>query len=40
MTCPILRIDAAEEAGFFTVCDNSTDDWPVEAAADFLAEAT
>ena len=29
---------AAEEAGFSTVCDNSTDDWPVEAAADFLLQ--
>lgn len=27
---------SAEEIGFSTVCDNSTDDWPVEAAADFL----
>jgi glycerate 2-kinase len=27
---------AAEEAGFSTVCDNTTDDWPVEPAADFL----
>jgi glycerate 2-kinase len=27
---------AAETAGFVTVCDNSTDDWPVERAADFL----
>jgi glycerate 2-kinase len=27
---------AAEAAGFVTVCDNSTDDWPVERAADFL----
>jgi len=27
---------AAEEVGFSAVCDNSTDDWPVEAAADFL----
>jgi len=27
---------AAEAAGFLTVCDNATDDWPVETAADFL----
>jgi glycerate 2-kinase len=27
---------AAEAAGFVTVCDNSTDDWPVERAGDFL----
>jgi len=27
---------AAEAAGFVTVCDNTTDDWPVEDAADFL----
>ena len=27
---------AAEEAGFVAVCDNTTDNWPVEAAADFL----
>jgi hydroxypyruvate reductase len=27
---------SAEEIGFSTVCDNSTDDWPVETAADFL----
>ncbi|MBI3663465.1 MAG: DUF4147 domain-containing protein [Acidobacteria bacterium] len=29
---------AAEAAGFVTVCDNSTDDWPLERAADFLLE--
>jgi hydroxypyruvate reductase len=27
---------AAEAAGFFTVCDNSTDGWPVEKAAEHL----
>jgi glycerate 2-kinase len=27
---------AAEAAGFITVCDNTTDDWPIERAADFL----
>jgi glycerate 2-kinase len=27
---------AAETAGFVTVCDNTTDDWLVERAADFL----
>ncbi|HVA17475.1 MAG TPA: DUF4147 domain-containing protein [Candidatus Dormibacteraeota bacterium] len=27
---------AAEAAGFFTVCDNSTDGWPVERAAQHL----
>ena len=27
---------AAEAAGFSTICDNTTDNWPVEAAADFL----
>lgn len=27
---------AAEAAGFVTVCDNTTDDWPLERAADFL----
>ena len=27
---------AAEAAGFFTVCDNSTDGWPVEKAAQHL----
>jgi hydroxypyruvate reductase len=26
----------AEAAGFVTVCDNTTDDWPIERAADFL----
>jgi glycerate 2-kinase len=30
---------ASEAKGFFTCCDNSTDDWPVEkAAADLLAQ--
>jgi glycerate 2-kinase len=29
---------AAEAHGCLTVCDNSTDDWPVEQAADFLLE--
>lgn len=29
---------AAEETGFVTVCDNTTDDWPVERAADFLLD--
>ena len=27
---------AAEAAGFVTVCDNTTDDWPIERATDFL----
>lgn len=27
---------AAEAAGFITCCDNSTDDWPVEKAAEYL----
>jgi len=27
---------AAEAAGFVTLCDNSTDDWPLAKAADFL----
>jgi hydroxypyruvate reductase len=27
---------AAEAAGFVTLCDNTTDDWPVERATDFL----
>jgi glycerate 2-kinase len=27
---------AAEAAGFVAVCDNTTDDWPIERAADFL----
>jgi glycerate 2-kinase len=27
---------AAEAAGFVTLCDNTTDDWPVEHAVDFL----
>jgi hydroxypyruvate reductase len=27
---------AAEAAGFLTVCDNATDDWPIERAADYL----
>ena len=27
---------AAEAAGFVTVCDNTTDDWPIERAADYL----
>jgi glycerate 2-kinase len=26
----------AESAGFHTICDNSTDDWPIPRAADFL----
>ena len=34
LTHPAHR--AAEAAGFFTVCDNTTDDWPVETAADYL----
>jgi hydroxypyruvate reductase len=29
---------AAEAKGFLTCCDNSTDDWPVEKAADYLLE--
>jgi glycerate 2-kinase len=29
---------ASEAKGFITVCDNSTDDWPVEKAANFLLE--
>jgi glycerate 2-kinase len=29
---------AAEAKGFITCCDNSTDDWPVEKAAEFLLE--
>ena len=29
---------AAEAAGFFTVCDNATDGWPVEKAAEHLLE--
>src|ERR1700682_2857558 len=27
---------AAEAKGFFTVCDNTTDDWPVQQAAEYL----
>jgi len=27
---------SAEAAGFVTICDNTTDDWPIGAAADFL----
>jgi hydroxypyruvate reductase len=27
---------AAEAAGFVTICDNTTDDWPLEKSADFL----
>jgi glycerate 2-kinase len=27
---------AAEEVGFVSICDNTTDDWPVEKAAEFL----
>jgi len=27
---------ASESAGFFTICDNTTDNWPVERAADYL----
>src|SRR6202045_3603603 len=27
---------AAEAAGFVTFCDNTTDDWPIERATDFL----
>jgi hydroxypyruvate reductase len=27
---------ASEAAGFVTVCDNTTDDWPIERAAEFL----
>jgi hydroxypyruvate reductase len=34
LTHPAHR--AAEGAGFFTVCDNTTDDWPIQAAADYL----
>jgi hydroxypyruvate reductase len=30
---------AAEAKGFFTCCDNSTDDWPVEQAANALLDA-
>ncbi|MDE3135203.1 MAG: DUF4147 domain-containing protein [Acidobacteriota bacterium] len=29
---------ASESHGFATVCDNSTDDWPLERAADFLLD--
>ncbi len=29
---------AAEAKGFITCCDNSTDDWPVEKAAEYLLE--
>jgi glycerate 2-kinase len=29
---------AAEAAGFITHCDNATDDWPVEKAAEYLLE--
>jgi glycerate 2-kinase len=29
---------AAEAHGFATVCDNSTDDWPLDRSADFLLE--
>ncbi|HEV1995038.1 MAG TPA: MOFRL family protein, partial [Candidatus Acidoferrum sp.] len=29
---------AAEAKGFIACCDNTTDDWPVEAAAEFLLE--
>jgi len=29
---------ASEAAGYITVCDNTTDDWPIESAADFLLE--
>jgi hydroxypyruvate reductase len=27
---------ASESKGFFTVCDNTTDDWPVQRAAEYL----
>jgi glycerate 2-kinase len=29
---------AAESRGFATICDNSTDDWPLDRAADFLLD--
>ena len=29
---------SAEAAGFVTICDNSTDDWPLEKSADFLLD--
>jgi hydroxypyruvate reductase len=29
---------AAEAAGFVTLCDNATDDWPLQRAASFLLE--
>ena len=29
---------ATEAAGFVTLCDNSTDDWPLQRAADFLLD--
>jgi glycerate 2-kinase len=29
---------AAESAGFLTVCDDATDDWPVESSANFLLD--
>jgi glycerate 2-kinase len=29
---------ATEALGFLTICDNSTDDWPVDEAASFLVE--
>jgi hydroxypyruvate reductase len=29
---------SSEAAGFMTICDNSTDDWPLDRAADFLLE--
>jgi len=28
----------AEACGFITICDNSTDDWPLEQSADFLLD--
>jgi hydroxypyruvate reductase len=34
LTHPAHR--AAEAAGFFSVCDNTTDNWPVEASVEFL----
>jgi hypothetical protein len=39
MTTCFITAQAAEARDCVTVCDNSTDDWPVETASDFCSRA-
>ena len=38
MICFIRRMARRKAKGFMTCCDNTTDDWPVEHAAEYLLE--